>query len=384
MQPPTDGPRSGYTTAQVQYLIENASSFDTGMGLELLDGLSTMQIQADLSEWLTTGTVARNNYADLHATASFTLDTPLAWGNAIVRPYMTITGPTSATATTLTTMKFYLGAYYADGPVEDLSLDVSSFDVTGYDVLSILDDAIGDDYSIDTGVLYLAVAEQILIDRGVRNYHIDQGQANAVAASPKVWSLDENPTWLQAVNYCLTAVGYQGIWTDWNGAFQIREYRSPAERSPEWWLTADISNTLLTQRRKRTKDFYDAPNRWIFYQSNVTEDQPVDGNGRYEYTNQSNGDTSVDARGGRTITKPPEGVDVADHASLVAYAQRVIDADMRIPTKITIETAPLPLIWHMDRYTVSDPDIGAAANVLSTSWSMNLDGSDVTHDWTVV
>jgi hypothetical protein len=384
VQPPTDGPRAGFTTAQVEYLIENASSYDVGMGLELLDGLDTMQVQDDLSDWLTAATVGRSNYATIHGSATFSLDTPLSWGNSIVRPYMTLTGPISSLATSLTTMKFYQGAYFVDAPEEDLAQDPPTWDVTGYDVLSILDDPIGDDFSIDKGVLYLAFAEQILIDRGITQYHIDQGQAAAVAASPKVWALDENPTWLEVVNYCLGAVGYQGIWTDWNGAFQLREYLSPTDRSPEWLLTADVANTLLTQRRKRSRDYYDAPNRWVFYQSNVTEEQPVDGDGRYEYVNQYVGETSVEARGGRTITRPPEGVDVADHASLVQYAKRVIDADILIPTKVSIDVAPLPLIWHMDRYSVSDPALGAAVEVLGASWTANLDGSDVTHEWSVL
>lgn len=384
MQPPTDGPRAGHTVAEVVYLIENTPSFDTDMGMELLTGLDTMQIQEDISEWMTGGQVSRSNYSTIHGSASFTLERELSWGNSIVRPYITMTGPTSSTATALTTLKFYQGAYYVDGPEEDLSEERSSWDVTGYDVLSVLDDAVGDDYSIDKGIVYLALAEQILLDRGVTQYHIDQGQSSAVAASPKVWTMDDNVTWLEVVNYCLSAIGYQGIWTDWNGTFQLRVYETPTDRSPEWYFVSDIANTLLTQRRKRSRDFYNAPNRWVFYQSNVTEEQPVDGNGRFEYVNANVGDTSVEARGGRVITKSPEGVDVADHASLVAYGQRVIDADILVPTRIAIETAPLPLVWHMDRYAVSDPALGAATEVLGQSWTANLDGSDVQHEWSVL
>lgn len=383
MQPPTDGPRAGYSEAEVAYLIENSSSFDTDMGLELLGGLDTMTVEDDLSQWMSAATVTRSNYANLHASASLTLSSPLSWGNSIVRPYMTMTGPTSPTSG-LTTMRFYQGAYFVDSPEEDLSEIPPQYDVTGYDVLSILDDAIGDDYSIAKGTLYLDRVEQILQERGIARYHIDPDRLSSTVASTKVYNLDENPTWLQVVNDCLAAVGYQGIWTDWNGTFQCRSYDTPGDRSPEWFLSAEVANTLLTQRRKRSRDFYDAPNRWVFYQSNVTETQPVDGNGRYEYTNESKGDTSVEARGGRVITKPPEGVDVADHAALIAYAKRVIDGDMSIPTTISIETAPLPLIWHMDRYSVSDPILGTSLEVMGTSWTMNLDGSDVQHEWTVV
>lgn len=384
MQSLTEWPREDFTEAEVQYLVENTSAFDTRMGVELIDDLSTMGVQDDLSNDLTAATVSRNNFAEIHGTATFSIDRELSWGNSIVRAYMEVTGPTSATATSRTTMRFYQGAYFVEPTEEDLSTDVSTFGVTGHDVLSILDDPVGDDYSIDQGALYLAVAEQILIDRGITRYHIDQSQANTTAVTPKVWISDERVTWLQVVNHCLAAVGYQGVWTDWNGAFQLREYITPSDRAPEWWLTADIRNTLLTNQRRRSRNFYNAPNRWVFYQSNMTELAPVDGNGRYEYVNQYRGETSVEARGGRTISKDPEGVDVADHAALVRYATRVIDADTLVPTKVTQEIAPFPLAWHMDRYLVTDPQLGVATQILGTGWTANLDGSNVPHDWTVV
>ncbi len=384
MQPPTDGPRAGYTTAEVLYLIQNTSSFDTGMGLELLGGLDDMNPYADLSDDLAAASVSRNNFADIHGSATFGLAVPLSWGNDVVRPYMTMTGPTSATATSLTTMRFYLGAYFADSPEDDFSEVPVHYDATGYDVLSVLDDYIGDDYSIATGTLYLDRVEQILQSRGVTHYHIDQDQAAVAATSPKVYSLDENATWLRVVNDCLAAVGYQGMWTDWTGEFQARSYTSPRDRAPEWEFTDRRTNTMLTQRRKRSRDLYDAPNRWVFYQSNQTETAPVDGAGRYEYVNAATGDTSVEARRGRVIAKQPEGVDVADHGSLVQYAQRVIDADMQRPGRITMETAPLPLAWHMDRYVVDDAQLGTATQVLGMTWAMNLDGSDVQHEWSVL
>lgn len=382
MQPPTDGPRAGFTIPEVQYLIENTASFDTDFGVELID--MDLNILGDVSDYFSAGTIARQNFANIHSIATLSMDQALDWGNTIVRPYMTMTGPVSSVATTLTTMRFYQGAYFVDSPEEDMAQVPSTFDVTGYDILSILDDSIGDDYSIDKGEGYLTRVEAILQGVGVTRYVIDQDATASVLTSPKVYTLDEDPTWLQVVNDLLAGVGYQGIWTDQNGVFHCGVYRTPTDRAPEWLLTADVSNTLLTQRRKRSRDYYAAPNRWVFYQSNLTETQPVDGNGRYEYTNETVGETSVEARGGRTITKPPVGVDVADHAALLAYAQRVIDADMQIPTKISQETAPFPLAWHMDKYAVSDPTLGAAINVLGMSWTLNLDGSDMQQEWSVI
>lgn len=382
MQPPTDGPRGIYTPDQVQYLLESTSSFDSDMGLELVS--QNLDVLADISDGLVSASVQRDSYATLPAQLSFTIESPLQWGVSLVRPYMTITAPTSPTDP-LTTMKFYLGVYNVDTPEEDLSQDVSSWDATGYDIVSLLDDAIGDGYSIDAGEAYLDRVETILQARGFTQYIIDRSAAASVLPSPKSYTLDDNVTWLNVINDLLAAIGYSGLYSDQNGVLRAQVYRSPTERGPEWQMTDDPAITLLTQRRKRQRDFYDAPNHWVFYQQNNTEgDQPDSVNGlRFEYTNQSDGDTSVDARGGRVITKVV-GTDAADALALQTSAQRTIDADMLIPTVITIETAPFPLAWHFDRIEVSDAQLGVSLQVLATSWTLNLDGSDMQWSWTTI
>jgi hypothetical protein len=382
MQTPTDGPRSAYTAAQVAYLIENTPTVSTDYGVELLN--DDLTVDRDISDFVSACTVSRQNYADLHGAATFTLSQPLDWGSSIVRPYYLMTGPISSTATTLTTMRFNLGVFFTDTPDEDLSQVPPTFDVTGYDYLSILDDAVGSSYTVDVGVDPLARVEEILLERGVTQYQIDQDQAGTVLTSPMVWVPDDNATWLTTVNRLLGYVGYRGIWCDWNGVMRAETYTSPIDRSSEWVLGVEGADTILTQRRRRQRDFYDAPNRWVFYRTSDTDDvAPVDGAGRYEYINDSFGDTSVEARGGRTITKIV-GVDAADQYSLMRAAQRTIDADISIPTRVFIETAPFPLAWHFDKYTIVDPDLGAAQDVQSSSWTLNLDGSDMVHEWTVL
>lgn len=382
MQSLTDGPRAGYTSAQVQYLVENTSSLDTGFGVQLID--MNLDVIADISDEVSTAVVRRNSYAEAHASADFAMSAPLDWGNSLVRPYMTFTGPTSATATELTTMSFYLGAFLVEEQEADLSEVPPTYAVNGIDILSLLQDPIGDDYSIDKGVVYLTRVEEILTALGITRYHIDQDAAGQTLPSPKTYTMEENPTWLQVVNDLLSAVGYAGVWSDHNGLLQCRTYMTPTERSPEWYMTADVSNTLLTQRRRRRRDMSRAYNRWVFYQANLTETQPVDGLGRYEYTNLNVGPTSVEARNGRTVTAPPQALDVATPVHLYLYAQRIIDADMHIPTKFAIETAPFPLAWHFDKFAVNDPVLGADLTVLATDWTLNLDGSDMVWDWTVI
>jgi hypothetical protein len=42
------------------------------------------------------------------------------------------------------------------------------------------------------------------------------------------------------------------------------------------------------------------------------------------------------------------------------------------------------MAWHMDRIQVSDAGLGVALQVLASSWALNLDGSDMSWDWSVV
>ncbi len=141
---------------------------------------------------------------------------------------------------------------------------------------------------------------------------------------------------------------------------------------------------MLSPARSVDRDFFEAPNRWVFVrQNNVDDVSPIEGNGIYTYTNDYAGDTSVEARDGRIITKV-EYVDAADHEALVRQAQITIDADMRVATTVRVSTSPNPLHWHFDRLLIDDPDLGRWADVLGTQWTFPLDGGDMQHDWTIL
>jgi hypothetical protein len=382
VQPPTDGPRSRFTTEQVVYLLEQAPSIQVDHGLELVN--TGLDVVEDVSEWMSGGQVQRNAYATSHGSARLLLAKELAWSRALVRPYYLITGPTSSSATAASTMRFDLGAYFTDVSDDDLSEDPPTWDVAGHDIVSILDDAVGDAYSVPKGTDYLARVEDILLDRGVVRYVVDQSAAGKTLPTPMTWTLDDNVTWLFVVNQLLAAIGYRGIYSDWDGWLRVEPYVTPSDRASEWVFTVDDVSAVIGQALTRSRDWYDAPNRWVFYRNSGTDDvSPVDGNGRYEYINTYVGDTSVEGRNGRVVTKTV-GVDAADQASLMQQAQVTIDADLAIPTRLSFPTSPFPLAWHFDRLTLLDPRIGSASEVQSSTWTLPLDGGDMTWETTVV
>ncbi|WP_435233373.1 hypothetical protein [Micromonospora aurantiaca (nom. illeg.)] len=377
MQSPTGAPRDALTVEQVTGLIVEAPALVTGFGAELLD--TSLAVVGDISADLAGGSVARNAYAELHGTAQLSLSTELDWGSAIVRPYYTMSdGQVKA--------RFNLGAYYTSTPARVLGEDPPIYSVQGYDILQILNDLVGESYALPAGASPLAEVEKILQDRGVLVYFIDQSRADAVLPSARTWPIDDNVTWLTIVNDLLGAVGYLGVWSDWNGRLMCVPYENPGDRAPEWLYEATGVRSMLAPTRSVEDDYWSAPNRWVAVRSNnVDGPPPVEGAGIYTWQNDTVGPTSVQARGGRVITAPILRLDVADQAALIAAAQQRIDADMRRRSTIKLATSPNPLHWHFDRVAVADPEMGSALlDALSTSWTLPLDRGDMTHEWSTI
>jgi hypothetical protein len=366
------GASTALSAAQVLALVQNSPALDVSSGVELLD--VTLAVLADLTGSFEDGTVSRDSYATLHGTASLLLAQELDWGTAILRPYMSLSdGTTSA--------RFNLGAYLTSSPETEMANQPIPHQIEGFDILHWLNTPVGGPYVVAAGTGYLAAAEAILLAQGIQAYTIDQTQAGQVLPSPKTWALDQNTTWLNVVNDLLAAVGYLGVWSDWDGRLRMTPYIPPTTRGPEWLYTTDQATSMLAPDRKVKRDYFQAPNRWVFYWSqDPSGAQPVEGAGIYTYVNQASGPTSVAARG-RVITAPPLQVDAVDQASLVAQAQALIDADLRLGTTFEIGTAPNPLHWHFDRVTLADPAVGPLTECLVNKWTLPIKGGDMTHEW---
>jgi hypothetical protein len=377
VQAPLSAPRESLTLEDVIYLIQESDAPKYSLGCELLD--LNLAVMSDITEWVAAeGSVTRNSFATIHATCSLRVSTPLDWGQAIVRPYVTLSDGDLSAA-------FYLGAYFAYSPEKGTETNPIVYEVEGYDILTILNDLVGESYAVAEGDAYLTRVEEILVERGLTQYNIDPEGASKVLPSAKTWSIEEDVTWLTIVNELLNAIGYQGIWSDWEGRIQCVPYENPRDRASEWHYDVDPLSSMLSPNRVDAKDFFDAPNRWVAVRTNnVDGPAPVEGDGIYTYVNQSLGPTSVDARG-RTITAPIIRADVADQDGLVAVASTRIDADMRIGRTLSLSTFPNPLHWHFDRISISDPLLDAVIlEAQATSWTFDLGGGDMNHEWAVL
>lgn len=385
MQHPTDAPRQHLTVDQVVALIQDSPSLVVDKGMELVN--QALEVEADLSSDLLAGSITRNSYADLHGSANFELSADLDWQTAIVRPYVILdNGQVSA--------RFNLGAYYTSTPSQSVKTAPRVHEVTGYDILHRLHDTVGDAYSVAQGASYLAEIEAVLAAQGFTRYVVDQSAAGSVLPSAKTWVLDEGVKWVTIINDLCAAIGYQGIWSDWNGYLRVQPYITPRDRAAEWaYRTDDAKVSMLTPDRRIIRDYYEAPNRWVAVisnswsttdaEGNEVETTPTEDNGIWTYVNEAQGPTSVAARDGRVITRMLS-IEAADQVALVAAAQISIDADLRLSTNYEMGVAPNPLHWHFDRVVLHDPELAVLRDVLVTSWTLDLNGGDMSQQWTEV
>lgn len=376
MQPLLDGPRAGLGADAVTYLIRDAPAAIVGRGLELVD--RDLTVLDEVTE-LEGGSVRRGSYDTLHGLADLQVARRLDWGAGLVRPYLTL----SARGTTA---RFLLGVYYLPTPRRDLSRSPNLYQVQCFDYLQGLAARIGGSYGIAAGTPVLEQVTAILDLLGYTRYVVDQAAAAATVPSPgKSWPIVDDPTWLGVVNDLLQMIGYAGIWSDWEGRLRVHPYQRPVERANEWYYDTTAETGMLQTARQVDDDFYDAPNAWTFYRNNLEEGvQPVPGAGLYRYVNQSQGRSSVEARGDRVVPAPSEGLDVASQAALEAAAQARIDADMALTRKVYADVDLNPLHWHFDRVWVDDPEIGPPFNALCTEWQLPLNGRTMTQTWTVL
>jgi hypothetical protein len=382
MQPKVNSMNPNMTSNEVDALIILPDLMLTN-GLELLR--PDLSLIADISDGFVSGTISRGNFDVIHGKCELVIDTEMDWGTALLRPYIVLSGYQGSHIPgedIFLSARYNLGVYYTSTPSYIAGQVPRRYTVQGYDQLQGLISPVGNSVQINAGVSYILAIRTILEDQGYFNHQIDNTRYSTLTITPKVWPIDENTTWLAILNDLLAAIGYRGLWVDWDGQFRSEPYTSPAYRPTEWAYDTDVNDTILLSR-SRSIDYFDAPNRWIAVRSSMDDGViPVEGAGVYTYVNQSTGLTSVDARG-RTISKLIS-IDAVDQAALVASANVTIDADLRIDQNFEVTTGPNPLHWHFDRLTLIDDEFGQPVDVQETEWSLPLDGTAMSHKWTGV
>jgi hypothetical protein len=344
-------------------------------GLELLDEYN--DFVSDISEWLVPSgsSVALGSYQTIHRTCRLTLSKELDWGKARVRPYMTLTSISG-------TFRANLGVFVLSTPTTTAGETPRTWEVEGYDLLELLNHPYGDTYALVAGAGYLTSVNTLITGNPlVIGYLTSQISTSGEPTLPtsRMWPLDPETTTLNIVNDLLTAAGYQAVYASADGAMQSSPYQAPADRAIEWTYSADDARTIVGPMRTLQADFFEAPNHWKFIRDDPEGGAVSEGAGIYTVSNQSDGVTSIDARG-RTITRV-ERLDAATQAALVAQGDRIVATDKRVAIELpSLSVAPNPLHGHFDVVWITDADLGIDQKFVVRSWTLPLDSSDMNLD----
>lgn len=371
MQPRVTEIRETLTAAQVEALIKTDPAIVVGRGMELLD--RHLNVLDDLTPYLRDCTTSRDNLATLHGHASFTLATRLAWGKAVVRPYITISNG-------LITARFNQGAYTTNTPQHVTDSMPTTYSVEGYDILNALNRLVADSYSVTPGQTYLDAIEAILTNQGYSQYVIDPVRINTVVTAPLSWPIDDQTTWLMIVNKLLHSIGYKKIYSDWHGRLVCEAMTDVVARAPEWVYDRGLYTGQMAPGQVITHDYFDTPNRWVGIQGNVTDTGVTltEGDGIFTYDNLTNGETSQEARD--QVIPRVINVSAVDQAALVSAVMAQVAADSVVSTTMEAQTSVNPLHWHQDVISVDTLEFGTVKMQVGR-WSMDLKTGRMSHSW---
>jgi len=339
--------------------------------VELLD--ADLTLVEDISADVSGGTIHRDNYADVHGTVDLTISRELAWGRDRVRPYMLLSSATAG----VTACRFNLGVFLLTTPDRPLDQLPVTYSVTGYDQLHLLQDNIGDSYSVASGTNVLTAVTAVLTAAGITAPILLDSTASAkTLAKTRTWpqTSSDSPTWIGVVNDLLKAIGYAGVWCDWNGAFRATPYVLPAARPSEWTFdVGDLQVGIVASNRSVSNDVWGVPNWWRVISNQ--DSTPIEGSGRFTVENLDDGPSSQ-VSVGRVVHAPVQYLDATSQADLEVQGNKIRAAAMSVPEIITARLSPFPIAGHWDRVVYSDAALGADRQAQCRSWSLPLDGSD--------
>lgn len=334
-------------------------------GLDLLDedGVFVMDISDDLQ--VEGSSVARVMGNRIHGTCDLVVARRLLWGSQRVRPKITLTDADGNSQT------WNLGVYALTTPQRVAGETPETYKVSGYDLLSFLDNPYGSTYSAAVGAVPLTLVASILTALGITN-GIDQTAIASTLATAYVRPLDQKNTTLLIVNELLAAIGYGPLWIDRDG--RARSGPLTATTATMWVYSADSATTTVGETRTQTADFWGVPNRWVFVRNGTTT-APSEGSGVYTVENVTDGESSQTGRG-RVINRV-EFLDAVDQTALVAQGDEIVAADRRVVSTISMQVAPNPEHWHADRVTYTDAALGVSGEFKVVEWRLPLDGGDM-------
>lgn len=354
MQGKTAWPREHLTTEQVDLLL-TGPDIERNHGAELLDDSNAVieDLGEDVKPW--TVTYSSGNGEEIHGGLSIPLTRGLDWGAARVRPYMDLSHGAI-------TGRFYAGVYVLTTPDTQHGRDPIVYNVTGKNLLYLLDRQIGETYVLAAGLTYLDALRQVITDAGLTiPVRLDGTRQDAVLPATRVWCIGST-RWIDVCNDLMQEIAYTDLYCNEVGTFRAQPIEPVENRPPEHRFdTADESTDLVDADYTETQDRHGAYNTWTFVRRNMAY-QPVAGDGLFIYP------PPVGTPADEIRPAPLQVIEAADQAALEAEGLRIVAADKRVERRFTISVDPLAIAGHRD--VVDFVTAGRTFKMQVTSWSL--------------
>lgn len=275
-----------------------------------------------------------NQRATIHASGNLYVDVleGINWGSVRVQPWIVVDDYRGNYES------HPLGVFVPKVPDVEWSSRGASVDVQLFDKLVILDDEeLGDGLSLGVGTNVVAAAVDVI--RGTGEDRVAFTASDRTLSSPMYWGPTAKK--LRVVNDLLVDVlGWQGVWVDPYGVFQLHPYVDPSRR-PIGWEFRDGPRAIYRDKFKASTDLWDLPNELVGFTSTDGDADPIRAVAVAGVT-WANHPSKL---GGRTIRRTLEDLDVAP-ADLQAYLDRRL-ASMARPAEVyEVEFAWVPLPMH--------------------------------------
>ena len=331
---------------QVRTQVRAASDVDVACDL-LVDGL-WVDISDDLVK---AGQVGYQVDRTLHRTGQVTLSRELNWGSDRIRVRYQVGS-----------VEVAVGTFIVSTPVEAAEETPRSWTVDVYDLLWLLDDLYGSTFVAEQGQGFLATVRGLVEPVGLPLLLADEAGGERTISDDRVFPLDEELTRLQIVNRLLRTVGYRDLWVDGQGRARSEPIVGLANRGSEWLYDA-TSEVTEVGAATRERDTFGRVNRLVALSDDPDADlEPV---------------TLVVDDGLPTRTELVR-LEAADQAALQVQAEAAFEKSRQVEDVVEVQVSPNPLHSHRDVVRLVHPDLDVDAKHLVRSWTLPLDGSDMT------
>lgn len=252
-----------------------------------------------------------------------------------LQPWQTVTSRTTGASVDVP-----IGVFVCDRPEEQLWHPTT---VEGRDLLSLLDDPVGDVHTVEVGVGYQAALAEVFARRGL-SLQVTDGVAKTLPR-PRSWEIED--TDLKIVSELAAEWGFVAPWAAPDGTLRTRPLSVLADRGYEWiydtGATDSAGRPRTMVREGRTRIRPTRPSRMVVQTSASLSWPAVEGDGQRTFGPEP----------GRTMTVV-EKVDAADQESLDAQGAVAWEKARSGGDEVRVDVAVNPLHGHDDVVLLRD------------------------------